>query len=48
MGEDFTQENVFESKVRNIKKRPGEDLPRCVGMGEHENFQGIPFTAFTR
>lgn len=48
MGEGFTQENVFEAKVRNIKKRQGEDLPRCVGMGEHENFQGIPFTAFTR
>lgn len=48
VGEDFTQDNVFEAKVRNIKKRQGEDLPRCVGMGEHENFQGIPFTAFTR
>lgn len=35
-------------KSEKYKKRQGEDLPRCVGMGEHENFQGIPFTAFTR
>lgn len=46
-GRLHTGECVCVKGMRNIKKRQGEDLPRCVGMGESENFQGIPFTAFT-
>ena len=47
-GRLHTGECVWVKGMRNIKKRPGEDLPRHVGMGEHENFLGIPSTAFTR